>query len=200
MFAQVIDGRVRDRDALEAQFQAWQSDVRPGAVGFEGATTVCAEDGRFVTVARFESAEAARTNSERPEQDAWWREIEKLLDGEARFRESDDIELIMGGGSDDAGFVQVMESEPKDRKHLLSIEASFLERLHADRPEIIGSVRVWHGPGSATELVYFTSETEARAGEQKEPPAEFATAMEEYMQLVNVVEFVDTADPWMVSP
>jgi hypothetical protein len=35
------------------------------------------DDGRFIALARFESEEAARRNSDRPEQDRWWTEIAK---------------------------------------------------------------------------------------------------------------------------
>ncbi|MDZ7733968.1 MAG: hypothetical protein U5R31_13660 [Acidimicrobiia bacterium] len=199
MFAQVIDGRTNDRAALRRRFDAWASEVEPGAVGFEGSTVVCGDDGRFIVVARFESADAARRNSERPEQDAWWRETEPLVESEARFRESDDIELVFGGGSDDAGFVQVLETQPRDRKHLLSLERSFVDEMKAHRPELLGLVRIWHGPGSATEVVYFTSEAEAREGESKDVPTEHADAVAEYERLLDPVEFVDTADPWMIS-
>ena len=36
------------------------------------------DDGTFVALARFESAEAARRNSDRPEQGEWWAECEPL--------------------------------------------------------------------------------------------------------------------------
>ena len=60
-------------------------------------------------MARFESEEAATANSQRPEQDAWWSETAKLLDGEATFRNSTDVIVDVQGDPDQAGFVQVMQ-------------------------------------------------------------------------------------------
>jgi hypothetical protein len=49
------------------------------------------DDGRFVGLARFESEEAARRNSGRPEQGRWWMETSKLFTGEVAFRDSSDV-------------------------------------------------------------------------------------------------------------
>ena len=46
------------------------------------------DDGTLVLLARFESEEAARANSERPEQGEWWAETEKIFDGEPTFKDS----------------------------------------------------------------------------------------------------------------
>jgi hypothetical protein len=49
--------------------------------------------------------------------------------------------------------------------------------------------------------VYFTSEEDARAGEQKEPPQEIATMMEELNSLsVGEPTYYDLRDPWLSSP
>jgi hypothetical protein len=49
------------------------------------------EDGRFVALARFESAEAARRNIDRPEQGQWWTETAKLFPSEVTFRDSSHV-------------------------------------------------------------------------------------------------------------
>ena len=81
MFVQVIEGRTSDPEGLRAQFDKWVAELEPGATGYVGTTAGVAADGRVVVFARFESEDAARANSERPEQGAWWAETEKLLDG-----------------------------------------------------------------------------------------------------------------------
>jgi hypothetical protein len=58
---------------------------------------------------RFDSAEVARRNSERPEQGAWWAETEKCFDGPVTFFDCPQVDVWMQGGSDDAGFVHVVD-------------------------------------------------------------------------------------------
>src|SRR5689334_17501448 len=76
-FVQVIQGRVTDAAALQHQIETWAAELSPGASGWLGSTGGATDDGRFIAVVRFESEEAARRNSERPEQDAWWAQTAK---------------------------------------------------------------------------------------------------------------------------
>ncbi len=68
MFVQVIQGRAKDPAGLRKQFQAWDNELRPRATGFLGSTAGVSDDGEFIALARFESEEAARANSDSPEQ------------------------------------------------------------------------------------------------------------------------------------
>ena len=69
------------------------------------------------------------------------------------------------------------------------------------RPDILGSLLLSHDDGEYVMAIYFTSEAEAREGEQKEPPAELAAEMEEMGALeVGHVTFFDLRDPWLLSP
>jgi hypothetical protein len=199
MFVQVIEGKTSDPDGLRKRFDTWVAELQPGAKGYVGTTAGVAADGRFVAFARFESEDAARANSERAEQGAWWAETEKLLDGQATFSESSDVETFLAGGSDDAGFVQVMKIAGVDRAKIAEADRQF-EPLAADlRPDLIGGLRVWTGPDSIIEVNYFTSEADARAGESKPPPAEFAEGFAEFMEMMSNAEFVDFPNPYLHS-
>ena len=81
MFVQVIQGKATDVDEVRAQLDRWLTEVAPGAIGWLGSTMGATGDGRFIALARFESEEAARQNSARPEQDAWWQQAVKLFEG-----------------------------------------------------------------------------------------------------------------------
>ena len=70
MFVQVIEGRVQDAAALRAAIDDWFQQVAPGATGWLGSTGGVTEDGRAIALVRFESEQAARENSDRPEQDS----------------------------------------------------------------------------------------------------------------------------------
>src|SRR4051812_18010213 len=107
MFMQVIQGSVADRIGLRSQLDRWNSELKPGTTGWLGMTGGVTDDGRFILCVRFESAEAAQSNSGRPEQGTWWAETEKTLAEPATFIDSHEIDVYLGGGSDTAGFVQI---------------------------------------------------------------------------------------------
>jgi len=87
MFIQVIHGRVADADELHDSLDQWVRELGPGADGWLGSTGGVTDDGRFILVARFTSAETARRNSDRPEQHQWWMETSKLFEGGVTFHD-----------------------------------------------------------------------------------------------------------------
>jgi hypothetical protein len=196
MFVQVIEGRVSDREGLRRQMDKWMTDLRPGANGFLGSTAGVTEDGEGIAFARFESAAAAKANSERPEQGAWWDQTAKCYSGDVTFTESEDTETFLGGGSNDAGFVQIMRGTA-DRDELHAMDAAFERVAGSWRPDLIGVLRVWTGPDRYADVGYFTSEAEAREGEKKEPTPEIAEQMRRFEKLMSGVEFIDLKDPWL---
>lgn len=201
MFVQVIQGRTSDTGALRAAMDRWDAELSPAATGYLGTTAGVTRDGRFVALARFESADAARHNSERPEQDAWWTRTARLLDGEATFHDSDDVGVDLVGDPDRAGFVQVMQGRTTDSARAKELMSADSPEWASYRPDIIGSVTIDHGDGTWTSAIYFTSEAEAREGERKEAPPELAAQMAEMDALADgPVEFFDLTDPWLYTP
>jgi hypothetical protein len=198
MFVQVIEGRTSDRASLRRQLERWLSDLRPGAIGFLGSTAGIADDGHAVIVARFDSPEAARSNADRPEQTGWWSDTEKCFD-EVTFADSTDIDTFLAGGSDEAGFVQVMKGSGADRDQVRAMDQLFEQHAAEWRPDLLGGHRVWTGPGTYIEVAYFTNEAEARQNEQKEPPAALAEHLEEFERMMAGVEFIDLREPLFTS-
>ena len=200
MFIQVIQGRTSDADGLRAALDRWERDLAPGATGWLGSTGGVTDDGRVIGVVRFESEEAARRNSERPEQDQWWRETQHLYDGEVTFRESTDVVVDLQGDPDQAGFVQVMQGRTSDPKRARELMTQDPEMWAKFRPDVLGSVEALHEGGAYTMVLYFTSEAEAREGERKEVPPELRTTMDEMEKLtVEEPEFFDLRQPIMRS-
>src|SRR5436190_19236829 len=72
MFVQVIQGRVSDAGQARGQLDRWQTELAPSSIGWLGTTAGVTDDGTVVVLARSESEQAARQNSDRPEQSAWW--------------------------------------------------------------------------------------------------------------------------------
>jgi hypothetical protein len=200
MFIQVIQGRTADAQGLRAAVDRWEKDIGPGAEGWLGSTGGVTEDGRAIAVVRFESEEAARRNSERPEQDAWWRETEKLFDGGATFRDSSDVVVDLQGDPDRAGFVQVMQGRTSDPARARELMTQDPEMWAKFRPDVLGSVEILHDGGAYTMVLYFTSEAEAREGERKEMPPELRATMDEMDKLtVEEPEFFDLKQPELRS-
>lgn len=199
MFIQVITGKVVDAEGLKRQIDRWESEIRPGAAGFLGSTSGITSDGRMIALARFESAAAAQANSDRPEQGAWWAEMEKMLD-DVEFKDSVEVVTMGRGGSDDAGFVQVMRGHIIDKAKMDELRARMSEMeatMASHRPDVIGDVVAVHSDGTYTDAVYFTSEADARANENKEMPAEVQAMFQEFMTAFEVDDYLDLKDPWL---
>jgi len=199
MFIQVITGTTSDREGLQRQAERWEQELRPGATGFLGSTGGVTDDGRFILAARFESEDAARRNSAREDQGAWWAETEKYLDN-VEFIDSTEVLPMLGGGSNDAGFVQVMRGRITNRDkaaQLITRMGDFEALMRQHRPEVIGDLTVLHADGTYTDVVYFTSEAEARQGEKRPMPAEAEAMVGEFMATMPVDEFLDLREPWL---
>ncbi len=195
MFVQIIEGTASDPEGLVRQGERWQQELKPNAVGYLGATSGVAPDGRAITIVRFESESAARANSARPEQGAWWAETEKCYAGPVSFTESSDVTQFLAGGSNDAGFVQVMKVSDVDRAEVERLDASLEKFAASFRPDLIGGLRVWTSPAAYVEAAYFTSEAEARANEQADPPAEMKETMAAFGEIMARTEFIDLPNP-----
>jgi hypothetical protein len=201
MFVQIIQGRTADPAGLRAALDTWVASLAPSAPGWLGSTAGVTDDGRFVTIARFESEAAARANSDRPEQGQWWASTAHLFSDDAVFTNSSNATVDMAGDPDRAGFVQVMQgrlSDPERAQQLMSDDSLDWQSF---RPDILGSITVAHNHGSYTMAIYFESEQAAREGEAKQPPPDVAAAMAEMAALeVGQPEFFDLRDPWLYSP
>lgn len=201
MFVQVIQGQVDDSGQVHGALDRWAAELAADATGWLGSTAGVTEDGKFIAIARFESEEAARRNSERPEQDAWWAETSKLFDGEVTFLDSTDVTTDTIGDPSRAGFVQVIQGQGSDPERARELMAQDSDKWAEFRPDILGSVGAGHEGGRYTMTLYFTSEADAREGERKEPPPELKAQMDEMNALsTGVPDFFDLKDPWLYSP
>jgi hypothetical protein len=201
MFVQVIQGHVSDAAQVRAELDRWVQEVAPGAVGWLGSTSGVTDDGRLIALARFESGEVARQNSDRPEQTAWWEQTVALFTGEPVFHNSTSVEVATAGDPSQAGFVQVMQGRSSDPGRARELMANDRTDWREFRPDILGTVSVGHAGGAWTMAIYFTSEESARAGEQKEPPPQMQEMMKEMGALtIGEPVFFDLRDPWLHAP
>ena len=201
MFVQVIEGHVADASQMHAALDRWNTELAPGADGWLGSTAGVSEDGRFLLLARFESEDAARRNSDRVEQGQWWSVTSKLFTDEPVFHNSSEVDVDLQGDPNEAGFVQVIRGRTSDPDRARELMGDDSPQWAEFRPDIVGSLGVGHEEGRYTMALYFTSEAEAREGERKETPEELKPLMEEMGSLeVGEPEFVDRKTPWLYSP
>jgi hypothetical protein len=73
--------------------------------------------------------------------------------------------------------------------------------MAALRPDILGSVSIGEADGEWTQVLYFTSEAEAREGERKEMPPEMQAVMAEMTTIsTGPPDFFDLRHPMLESP
>ena len=201
MFVQIIQAQTSDPAGVKAAVDRWRTDLAPGATGWLGSTGGVTDDGTMIAMVRFESEEAARRNSDRPEQGQWWSQMSELLTSDPTFTESDDVVLDLVGDPDQAHFVQVMKGHGSDPERARELMGQHRDEWAAFRPDVLGSVVAMDESGDYTMAMYFTTEAEARAGEKKQPPPELKAEMDEMMSLnQGPPEFYDLKHPWMTSP
>ena len=202
MFVQVFHGAVTEPNEVRRALDDWITRLAPGAEGWLGSTTGVTADGTFFGMARFASAEAAQRNSERAEQGEWWSATSKLFSGEVTFHDCSEVVEVRGGGADEAGFVQVMQSTVTDAPRLMEIGDVFEQRFPDFRPDLLGFVVAIHDgeDGAFSQVAYFSSEADARAAESEEPPADVAKLLGEEMALIQDPVYVDLSEPWLHSP
>jgi hypothetical protein len=197
MFIQVIQGRATNPDGIRGELDRWRAELAPGAEGWLGSTGGITDDGRFIGVVRFQSEELARRNSDRPEQGAWWSELSKHL-AEVVFHDSARVHTYKEGGSDQAGFVQVIQGHTEEMERLAELGRAQEQTLANQAPHILGMTVAEHAdrPGDFTQTVYFTSEEEARRFERERP----AESEPEILGLMRDLRYFDLREPWLDSP
>ncbi|WP_431924112.1 hypothetical protein [Nonomuraea jabiensis] len=201
MFIQVIEGRAIDVDDLHEALERWMRELSPGAQGWLGTTAGVTDDGLFVDVARFETRLAAHRSGDRPEHGQWWVETAKLFAGEVTFLDCDEVIEYLGGGSDEAGFVQVLQGRVRDHARVREVLERGQEELAAFRSDLIGGTAALYGRDGCVQTAYFTSEMAARRGETKLQPPAIRGLLREWQELFAAdVDFFDLPEPWLYSP
>jgi hypothetical protein len=196
MFVQIIRAKAADPGGIRKEMDRWRDELAPGADGWLGVTAGVSTNGEYWSVVRFESEEAARRNSDRPEQGTWWNDMSRHFDGDATFYECTDPQVWAGGGSDEAGFVQIMSGVARDRAKLEEMMQGGEDEMRDTRPDVMGGTYCPIGDKEFVTTVYFSSEAEARKGEQA---GSGGPDEEQWNQLVEKIEYADLTEPYLVS-
>ena len=200
MFIRVIQGRATNPPGIRRDLGRWQRLLAADADGWLGTTTGITEDGWSVTVVRFASEGQARRNSDRPEQREWWRDASQHL-ARVVVHDAPKVHRYRQGDADDAGFVQVIQGHRGDLERMASLGRD-QEVLARDAPHILGMTVAEHTdrPGDFTQIIYFTSEQDARQFEPEPPNEAEELAQEERRRLITNLRCFDLRDPQLLSP
>jgi hypothetical protein len=201
MFIQIIQGRATNPPGIRRDLGRWQRQLAADADGWLGSTTGITDDGWSITVVRFASEAQARRNRDRPEQREWWRDAAQHL-ARIAVHDAPKVHIFRDGGAEEAGFVRVIQGHRDDLERMVSLGRDQEEVLAREAPHILGMTVAEHAdrPGDFTQIVYYTSEQDARRYDQ-EPAAEAEEpALKELRDLMTDLRSFDLRDPQLLSP
>jgi hypothetical protein len=202
MFIRVIQGRATNPPGIRRDLGRWQRLLAADADGWLGSTAGITEDGCSITVVRFASEAQARRNSDRPEQREWWRDASQHLTRVVVHDASKVHIYDAEGGAAEAGFVQIIQGHSDDLGRMASVGGDEGEILAREAPHILGVTVAEHADraGDFTQIVYFTSEQDARRFEPVAPVEADEPAQEERRRLITDLRCFDLRDPQLLSP
>jgi hypothetical protein len=201
MFIRVIQGRATNPPGIRRDLGRWQRLLAADADGWLGSTAGITHDGWSITVVRFASQAQARRNSDRPEQREWWRDASQHL-ARIAVHDAAKVHTYGDGGADAAGFVQVIQGHSDDLERMAGLGRDQEEVLAREAPHILGMTVAEHTDrlGDFTQIVYFTSEQDARSYDQSSPVEEDEPVQEERRSLLTNLRCFDLRDPQLLSP
>ena len=175
MFIQVIQGRATNPPGIRRDVGRWQRQLAADADGWLGSTAGITEDGWSIT-----SQHLARV----------------------AVHDAPKVHTYRDGGSDQAGFVQVIQGHTEDMERMVSLGCDQEEVLTQDAPHILGMTVAEHAdrPGDFTQTVYYPSEQDARRLEQERSAEADEPARRELHDLMTNLRSFDLRDPQMLSP
>jgi hypothetical protein len=199
MFIQLMQGRVQDAAGARREVERWSGALGVDAPGWLGLTAGVTDGGEFVAVLRFDGEPAATANDERPEMAAWRASLERCLSGPVRLGRCPYVRVIKGGGSDQAGFVRIVQGRVIDARRLAALQSEVERALERDA-HVVGIIVADHGDGGRfTEVTYFTSERAARTAE-REMPVDRAVQLGMVRSYMENLELLELPAPWLLTP
>ena len=201
MFIQVIQGRATNPPGIRRDLGRWQRQLAADADGWLGSTTGITKDGWSITVVHFASEAQARRNSDRPEQREWWRDASQHL-ARIAVHDAPKVHSYRNGGADGAGFVQVIQGYRHDMERMASLGRDQKKVLARKAPQILGVTLAEHAdwPGDFTQILYFTSEQDARRFAPEPPPQTDEPAQQERRALMTNLRAFDLREPQLLVP
>jgi hypothetical protein len=201
MFIRVIKGRATNPPGIRRDLGRWQRQLAADADGWLGSTAGITPDGWSMSVIRFASADHARRNGERPEQREWWRDASQHL-ARVVSHDAPKVHTYRNGSTDEASFVQVIQGHSDNLERMAALGRDQEEVLAREAPRLLGMTVAEHTgrPGDFTQILYFTSEQDARRLAQEAPGAADEPVLEQLRSLMTTSRCFDLRDPQLLGP
>jgi hypothetical protein len=88
-----------------------------------------------------------------------------------------------------------MEGHITDRERAKQLQATSEPLMHDLRPDVLGTTTAFFADGEFAEIVYFSSEDEARRAETQEVPDRAASMLADLQQAMPVERYIDLTQP-----
>ncbi|MBW3577646.1 MAG: hypothetical protein KY462_07910 [Actinobacteria bacterium] len=155
IFVQIVQAGVDDAQAVRRSYDRWVRDLAPGADGWLASTAGISDDGHLISVMRFASPLAARLNSQRPEQDAWWRDLQQHL-SDTRVIDCVAVATFGDDRPDASGFVQIFQGRTSGlRDAMEQVAETAQHHIYEHGLDVVGGLIADHGDDGFTEVVYY---------------------------------------------
>ncbi len=125
--------------------------------------------------------------------------MEATFSGPLTFHDCGDVTLLLAGGSDQAGFVQVIQGRVRDASRMRELASRSTGLISKCRPDVIGASIAIDEDGRLTETVAFTSQEAARKAENTPMPRQAQEILEQEMALLDDVRYLDLHQPWFAT-
>lgn len=196
MLVRVVLGQAPDPVALHRQWMRWERTVASDVEGYLGATAGVADNDAFIAIIRFAWADAVHRSISDPDTAPLWQDVLRLL-RESVIEDTERTDTWNRGGSDDAGFVQIRHGRSNSPERLRDRYVNQQPlRMGPYRPEVLGDMFAWHDNGRFTLSAYFSSEDDARRGENLH---EFESFFDDINTVMHDVTYIDLHHPWLSS-
>ncbi len=198
MFVIKVEARTSRAEDVRRQVLTWPSDVGVLASGWLGITSGVSAAGEWIFLNRFLSQEAAWTTSDLPEYGTWWKACRRYLDGSPDFLESTNVLGILGGGSDAAGSVMIIDGTASH-----SVVRDGLRRLESlakqEQTGLMGGIVSLHDRKRFTEVLYL-SDNAASVAQRRTPSPPLSEHIDDLVTSVVKGRAVTLSEAWMSSP
>ena len=125
--------------------------------------------------------------------------MEACFDGEVTFHDCDNAMLFLGGGSDDAGFVQIIQGRITDPEKFRHFMEQPMDALQEARPEIIGGTIAMEPDGWFTQTVASAARRRPARARRRRCPSEIQQQYQDEMSSMQDVKYLDLHHPWFSS-
>lgn len=192
MFAQSLQGRVGDKDALRNGWLKWSDELALGGQGWRGSTAGIHDGDGFVALVLFDSEAAARRNGEPREERVWWERFNKDLRGEAHAHDCIRVDILLDRGWAAAGFARAITGRVSDASGFCASGEAIVPNLR-ERTHVLGVVVAWHNEKDFTMVVYFSSLQDTLWNDD-------LSALEAWIAEADDVRYIDLQSPWLRAP